>query len=143
MNVLESTALRVVAERLDVTIERGRFRKTLLERIRAHCTGEDDVKIIAEASKGLVPDGYWIDEEDMVLHLIEVEDTNPLKDAKILRINELMWVLDSLSWNLRVHVTDRYGMSIRTLDFAFFSTFEDEYWRDVEAEQAKRDRRPA
>jgi hypothetical protein len=66
------------------------------------------------------PDLYEIDEEKRLIRLFEIEDTNPLSDAKLAIIFNWWWELDCEDLELELYVSDRYGLNLRKLDLAAF-----------------------
>lgn len=67
----------------------------------------------AEVMQGhrVSPDAYAVYVAGKELVVYEVEDTNPLMLQKLFDYRELWLVLENLQWNLRLIVTDRYGVS--------------------------------
>ena len=65
---------------------------------------------------GFYPDLYEIDHENRMIRIFEIEDTHPLKDAKLRRL-VLWWfsVDNNLEFDVELRVYDRYGMNERKL----------------------------
>src|SRR5437868_6421930 len=63
-----------------------------------------------------MPDLFEIDEPTHEFRLYEIEDTHPLTDHKLYEVVEWWCTIDDqTSWNVRLFVTDRYGLSEREI----------------------------
>jgi len=56
----------------------------------------------------IIPDAYLIDHKKKTVFLFEVEDTNPITPNKLRKLSEIWFRLDSLGWEMRVFLIDRY-----------------------------------
>ncbi|RYZ20060.1 MAG: hypothetical protein EOO16_17970 [Chitinophagaceae bacterium] len=73
----------------------------------------------------IIPDAYLIDKSACTVYLFEIEDTNPLTADKIRKLSEIWFRLDSIDWEMRVFLVDRYLTSWRSLPMA-------EVWHTLE-----------
>lgn len=85
------------------------FKKNCMIEIGADPIADNFVEAITKFK--FVPDGHEIieNENGKFLHILEIEDScfmNPEKIFAYCRLNELA---KSCGWNLRLHLTDRYG----------------------------------
>lgn len=63
-----------------------------------------------------LPDALLIDAENWIAYFLEIEDTNPLNEARIDQYTEAWWTLDMVEWDLRLVVADRYGRNHHEFD---------------------------
>lgn len=67
------------------------------------------------------PDLYKFDFENRILHLVEVQSTNPLDDNKLRKIINLFWCLDDIEeWDFKLEIIDRCELS-RFIDMSLTS----------------------
>jgi hypothetical protein len=58
----------------------------------------------------IIPDAYLIDRSAKVVYLFEIEDSNPLTADKLRKISEIWFRLDSIGWDMRIFLVDRYSV---------------------------------
>jgi len=66
----------------------------------------------------IIPDAYLIEKSASTVYLFEIEDTNPLTANKLRKLSEIWFRLDSIDWEMRVFLVDRYLTSWRSLPMA-------------------------
>ena len=79
-------------------------------------------------------DLYYIDADEHMLYFFEIEDTHPLSEEKLWKIQDWFDTTGSCDgWYGRLIVTDRYGRNPRMI-FAYEHTFGPEPVKDEEIE---------
>ncbi len=63
-----------------------------------------------------VPDLWYVDTEDRVVHVFEIEDTSPLTSEKLWKLVDFWWSMDNECWDVHCTVFDRYGMQPRRIN---------------------------
>lgn len=78
---------------------------------------DDDYDAWAEFRPSFRPDYFCIEtiDEVVTVSIYEVEDTHPLTSSKIRDIVEWWFDLDSMAVDVKLFVTDRYGLNIREI----------------------------
>lgn len=66
----------------------------------------------------IIPDAYLIDKAIKAIYIFEIEDTNPLSADKLRKMSEIWFRLDSIDWEMRVFLVDRYLTAWRSLPMA-------------------------
>lgn len=75
-----------------------------------------DLDVVACAnSMRVMPDAFFLDEENRILYVYEIEDQGPLLWPKLMRYYELSEEMFDVDWRFHLFVTDRYGLSIREI----------------------------
>jgi len=74
---------------------------------------EDLKELIAE--NRIFPDAHLIDVKKRTVYLFEIEDTNPLSANKLRKLSHIWFRLDSIDWEMRVFLVDRYLTCWRAL----------------------------
>lgn len=70
------------------------------------------------AQHRIIPDAFLIDKSASTVYLFEIEDTHPLTADKLRKLSEIWFRLDSIEWEMRVFLVDRYLTSWRSLPMA-------------------------
>lgn len=81
----------------DRRVSSGGFAKAIAAAVSPLCR---------ELARGIIPDGYLIDEDERQVVLYEVADTHPIRPAKADKIADLYDELEQEEWTLRVVVLD-------------------------------------
>jgi hypothetical protein len=91
--------------------ESKNFRKQLLCWLRTQLHEDDQewCEDIASETGGMIPDLFRF--ENRTVHVLEIEDTSKLTEEKLLQYCWLWNALDTFDIELRVVVTDRYGVN--------------------------------
>lgn len=101
---------------LDPRMLIGGFSKRLCESVGKSNGPEDSSELkLLLSNYRVIPDAYLIDELAKTAYLFEVEDTNPLSADKLRKLSEIWWRLDSIGWEMRVFLIDRYLTCWRSL----------------------------
>lgn len=82
------------------------FGKNLIEAI-GNSEDQKELKALLSSNR-IIPDAYFIEKERKMVFLFEVEDTNPISAEKLRKLSEIWFRLDSLDWEIRVFLIDRY-----------------------------------
>lgn len=90
---------------------------------------------------GVRPDAYSIRKDVRSILILEIEDSHPLSEDKILRIAEFRTELDMHGWELVLIVCDRYGTNPRELCVPTLAGAIAQYERDRIARGGKREQR--
>lgn len=111
---------------LDARMMIGGFATQLCQAVAATNgpVDKDELKSLV-ARYRIIPDGYLIDIAKKTAYLFEIEDTNPLSANKLRKLSEIWWRLDSIGWEMRVFLIDRYLTCWRSLPLA-------EVWHSLE-----------
>jgi len=101
---------------LDPRMLIGGFSKRLCEAVEKSNSRCDsgELKLLLSNYR-IIPDAYLIDQQAKTAYLFEVEDTNPLSADKLRKLSEIWWRLDSIGWEMRVFLIDRYLTCWRSL----------------------------
>jgi hypothetical protein len=103
---------------LDPRMQIKGFAKSLCAAIRRDSEGEaSDLKVLIKKNQ-IIPDAYVVDKDKSALYLFEIEDTNPISAAKLRKLSEIWFRLDSIDWEMRVFLIDRYMTCWRSLPLA-------------------------
>jgi hypothetical protein len=78
-------------------------------------------KWVDQWKPNFIPDLWRIDEKQSTIYLYEVEDTNPISNAKLAKLNEYWWAVDNDYWSIKLVVFDRYGLNPREINLEDFS----------------------
>jgi hypothetical protein len=62
-----------------------------------------------------IPDLWYVDAENRVVHVFEIEDTWPLTSEKLSKLVHFWWSMDNECWNVHCTVFDRYGLQPRRI----------------------------
>lgn len=62
------------------------------------------------------PDLWFVDADERVVNLFEIEDTSPLTGTKLEKLVNFWWAMDDESWDVCVIVFDRYGLQPRAIN---------------------------
>jgi hypothetical protein len=68
-----------------------------------------DSRHFRAATRGVLPDGFVVNEDAAQVVVYEVADTNPIRPGKAVRLAELADELDEIGWALLVVVMDYTG----------------------------------
>ena len=78
-----------------------------------------------------LPDGLVIDEENATAFFIEIEDKNPLSEERLNHYSSAFWMLDSVYWDFRLFVSNRYGQNHHEIDVVAWSVSQHAKQRDA------------
>jgi len=101
---------------LDPRMKVKAFAKNLcaeVSRVNFELDGEELRHLVSRHR--IIPDAYLIDSDRKVVYLFEVEDTHPLTADKLRKLSEMWFRLDSIDWEMRVFLIDRYLSAWRSL----------------------------
>jgi len=82
------------------------FKNSFIDAIDSEVNKEELAALLSD--KRIIPDAYLIDHEKKTAFLFEVEDTNPISADKLRKLSEIWFFLDSINWEVRVFLIDRY-----------------------------------
>ena len=103
---------------LDPRMQKNGFAKSLCDAIRLKSEGEaSDLKDLVDENR-IIPDAYVVDKDRSIAYLFEIEDTNPISAVKLRKLSEIWFRLDSIDWEMRVFLIDRYMTCWRSLALA-------------------------
>lgn len=82
------------------------FNRSLIAAMELQVDKEELASLLSRMR--IIPDAYLIDHKRKTVFLFEVEDTNPITPNKLRKLSEIWFCLDSLGWEMRVFLIDRY-----------------------------------
>ena len=83
-----------------------------------------------------IPDAYYIDEKNKILHLLEVDGTSGTSKAKLSRMIDLWWFTDNEAWFLELTSISVNTEAISYLDdAAFYELANKEIYKNIEKER--------
>lgn len=82
------------------------FSKYLIDAMESEVDQEELAPLLRD--NRIIPDAYLVDPKKRIVFLFEVEDTNPISPTKLRKLSEIWFRLDSVGWEMRVFLIDRY-----------------------------------